>query len=798
MVRRIPDPRPRSSLPVEAASFVGRRHELAKIRTLLGNNRLVTLLGVGGVGKTRLALRAAHDLRRAFHDGVYVVNLAGLSDAGLLPQTTAAALGMRDDSPLQPTERLIEQLAERQVLIVLDNCEHLIDDCAMLVDAILCGCPDVRVLATSRTALQIEAECTLPLPPLSVPEAPENPDDPGGIVSAEALLASDAVELFTSRATACYPDFELTEDNAPAVAELCRRLDGIPLALELAAVRIRSLSVRQILDGLSDRYRLLTQGSRTALPRQRTLRSLMDWSYDLLTEEARLLWARVSVFAGSFELDAAEGICPDDALAREDVLDLLAELVDKSVLLRDERDGQARYRLLETIKEYGLNRLRASGELATLRQRHRDWYAGLTAHALTQLEDGEQIEAYHRLRAEQANLRAAFELCTASSDDARLGLRMAADLRHFWIMSGAFSEGRRWLEELLALAPAAPEAVGGLTAAGKLAVLQADVTEGRRLLARARTLATSTGQEMWLAEITHNEGIASLFHGDPATALTHFTESHDAHKKAGNDFGIMVALIQSAAARSLLGETSHALELCEECLEISTRHGDRWCAALAMWTQALLRWHWNEPKRAEALATETLAIKEAFDDRLGMAMAMELIAWVTEQHGQHARAATLLGAVQSAMRSVGATSLFKHLERGHAICEERTRAALGETWQTHVDKGAAMDTESAIDLALRRTAKPVVAHHGARLDDELTGREREIAQLVADGLSNRDIAAKLVISPRTAEKHVEKILTKLGLSSRTQIGVWFATGRQDDPTSSSYSRFHDRHHAVGA
>ncbi|MPY99006.1 MAG: LuxR family transcriptional regulator [Actinophytocola sp.] len=794
MVRRIPDPRLRSSsLPVEAASFVGRRHELTKIRTLLGNNRLVTLLGVGGVGKTRLALRAAHDLQRAFRDGVCVVDLAGLSDAGLLVQTTGAALGLRDDSPLPPIERLIDQLAERQVLIVLDNCEHLIDDCAALVDALLSHCQDVRVLATSRTALQIEAECTLPLPPLSVPDAPE--DDSDGTVSPEALLASDAVQLFTARASACLPDFELTEDNADAVAELCRRLDGIPLALELAAVRIRSLSVRQILDGLSDRYRLLTQGSRTALPRQRTLRSLMDWSYDLLTEDARLLWARISVFAGSFELDAAEGICPDDALPREDVLDLLAELVDKSVLLRDERDGQARYRLLETIKEYGLNRLRASGEQTTLRRRHRDWYAALTAHALTQLKDGEQIEAYHRLRAEQANLRAAFEFCITSADDARVGLGMATDLRHFWIMSGTLSEGRRWLVELLALAPDTPDAVGGLTSASKLAILQADVAEGRRLLARARVLATSTGQETWLAEITHNEGIASLFSGDPATALTHFTDALDGHKKAGNDFGIMVALIQSAAARSLLGETSHALELCEECLEISARHGDRWCAALAMWTQALLRWHWNEAERAETLAAETLAIKEAFDDRLGMAMAMELIAWVTEKRGQHARAATLLGAVQSAMRSVGTPSLFKHLERGHDSCLERTRAALGETWQTHIDKGAAMDIDSAIALALRRTTKPAVTHHADRQDDDLTSREREIAELVAQGMSNRDIAATLVISPRTAEKHVEKILTKLGLSSRTQIGVWFATGHQDDPAP---TRFADRHHPLGA
>ncbi|MQA60832.1 MAG: LuxR family transcriptional regulator [Actinophytocola sp.] len=760
-------------MPVEVSSFVGRRHELAKIRNLLAGHRLVTLLGVGGVGKTRLAIHAGRDLHRAFRDGVFLADLAGLTDATLLAQTVASSLGLRDDSPLPPEERLVELLAERQLLIVLDNCEHLVDDCARLLDTLLSACPEVRVLATSRTALQIDAECTLPVPPLSVPDA-------GDHRRPESLVSYEAVRLFTARATAGEPSFEITADNCTAVAELCRKLDGVPLAIELAAVRIRSLSAQQILEGLADRYRLLTQGSRAALPRQRTLRSLMDWSYGLLSEGARMLWARSSVFAHSFELDAAEGVCPDAELDRDDILDLLAELVDKSVLLREERAGRVRYRLLETVREYGLNRLRASGQLESVRQRHRDWYADLASEARAGLEDGTQVTWYHRLRSEHANLRAALDYCAATPAAARAGLKMAADLQHYWVMTGSFSEGRRWLRQLLAAEPDAPERVGGLTVSSKLAVLQADVAQGLGQLTEARTLAHSTGQEHWLADIAHTEGIASLFWGEPAGAVAHFAEALDGHKAAGNDFGFMLALIQSATARSLLGETGHALEQCEDCLAISRRHNDRWCAALAMWTQALLRWHWGDHARADTLAKETLRIKEEFGDRLGIAMAMEVIAWVAAKQGHHARAAQLLGAIESALSTVGATSLFRPLADDHAQCERETRAALGdEAWLEAFEKGASADFDAAVGMALRRSVRSPAPSPVPRQEGELTSREHEIAELVAKGLSNRDIAATLVISPRTAEKHVEKILSKLGLNSRTQIGVWVATGHTE-------------------
>lgn len=762
-------PRRYANLPVEVSSFVGRRHELAEIRHLLASYRLVTLLGVGGVGKTRLAVRAGRDLQRAFRNGVHLVDLAALPDASLLIPTVASALGMRDDSPRPPMDRLVDHLADQQMLIILDNCEHLLDACAVLVDTLLATCPELRVLATSRSALRIEAECTMPVPPLSLPSSTSNRGP-------EGLLRYESVRLFAARAAACIPTFTVSENNYRAVAELCRRLDGVPLAIELAAVRIRSLSVDQILKALSDRYRLLTQGSRAALPRQQSLRAMMDWSFDLLSDGAQKLWARASVFADSFELDAAEGVCPDEDMPTDAVLDLLAELVDKSVLIRDDHDAHVRYRLLDTVREYGLHRLSDSGELESVRRRHRDWYAEFAVRACIGLEDGSQVELYHRLRAEHPNIRVALDFCVSTPSEAATGLRMATDLQHCWVMRGSFSEGRRWLDQLLKLAPMATERVAGLAVAGKLAVLQGDAAEGLSQLEEARDLAVRSDDETWLADIAHAEGLAALFWGESANAVALFSEALERHRAAGRDFGVMLSLIQSATARSLLGDADRALESLDQCLEISTAHADRWCASMALWTQALIRWHWGDHTHADLLAKDSLRIKEEFGDRMGMAMAMEIIAWVAETQGHHARAAQLLGAIQTAWHSIGA-SLFKHMTDDHAKCEERARNALGAA--AFVDsfvKGRDLDFDEAVALALRRSVRtrppsPVPTH-----EPELTSRELEIAELVAKGLSNREIAATLVISPRTAEKHVEKILTKLGLSSRTQVGVWVATG----------------------
>src|SRR5215469_2038154 len=358
-----PEPRITGNLPAELTSFVGRRGELAEVRRLLAGSRLVTLTGIGGVGKTRLALRAAAGLRRAFRDGVWLVQLDQVRDEALVAQAVAGALGLQDRAGYPPAAALADYLAGRQLLLVLDNCEHVVDAVAKLADTLLRAAAGLRVLATSRESLNMTGESVLAVPPLAAPEA-------GRSLSVAELARFPAIGLFAERAAQVVAGFALTEANAAAVASICRRLEGLPLAIELAAAWLPVLSPEQIDVRLGDRLGLLTRAGRARPARQQTLRASIEWSYGLCSQPERLLWARCSVFAGGFELDAAEGVCADDRLAAGRVLDLLAALAGKSILTVEHREGGARYRLPETLREFGQERLHESGEDTTLRRRH--------------------------------------------------------------------------------------------------------------------------------------------------------------------------------------------------------------------------------------------------------------------------------------------------------------------------------------------------------------------------------------------------------------------------------------------
>src|SRR6516225_12050058 len=410
------------NLPAELTSFVGRRGELAEVRRLLAGSRLVTLTGVGGVGKTRLAVRAAAGLRRAFRDGVWLVQLDQLRDPALVAQAVAGALGLQDRAGYTPAAMLAEYLAGRQLLLVLDNCEHLVDAAAKLADLLLRAAAELRVLATSREALTMTGETVLAVPPLPVPEA-------GQPLTAAELGVVPAVRLFAARAAQVVTGFAVTEANAAAVAGICRRLEGLPLAIELAAARTPVLSAEQIEARLGDRLGLLTRGGRARPARQQTLRASIEWSYELCSPAERLLWARCSVFAGGFELDAAEDICADHRLAAGDVLDLLAALADKSILAVEHGEGVARYRLPEVLRECGQECLRESGEDTALRRRHRDWHEQLARRADTGWLSPQMMDWTARLFREHANVSAAQDFCQAEPGEAEAGLRIAL---HVW------------------------------------------------------------------------------------------------------------------------------------------------------------------------------------------------------------------------------------------------------------------------------------------------------------------------------------------------------------------------------
>ena len=761
-----------SELPAEVSSFIGRRHELARIHHALGGSRVVTLSGPGGVGKTRLALRVATDAVSGYPDGVRLVELAPVQEPGLVADTVVATLGLSVAPAVAPLEALVGHLRERGLLLVLDNCEHVRDAVAGLVSALLANCPRVRILATSRHSLEVPEEELLAVPPLPVPPPSREPRSP------EALLPYYAVLLFEERAKAVWPPFELTTENQADVAELVGRLDGVPLAIELAAARVRSLSAAQILDRLSDRFSLLTRGDRAASPRQQSLSALLDWSHDMLCAEEQLLWQRASVFAGSFDVTDLAAVAADEHLPSQLMAGLVDELAKKSILVREETPLGSRFHQLQSIKEYGLRKLADATHLQHLRDQHVAHYRNEAVEAGREMFGPSGVAWFRRLSAEHDDLRAALETCAAEGGPAEDGAVIVTALQHHWVMTGRFTEGRHWTRRLLAVVP--PAAAGRaalLVVSGRLAVLQGDVDEGRRLLQQSLAATTRPEDATWRAHALHGLALAALFWEEPAAARSMFEEALVLHRRGKDPFGVPLALIQLATLHAALGETEQAMAYAEECLELSAQSGEQWCAAMARWAQALAAWRDGRMARVRSYARDVLMLKKPFGDRLGMAMCLEVLAWAACVDQRHEEAARLLGAVRSALESVGG-GLFRTMQDGHDRCVAHTRGALGKpTYDRLVSEGATLRFEDAVAIALGSEADlergPVLVQAtSGRQVPRLTRREWEVARLVAQGLSDRQIADQLVLARRTAEGHVQRALRKLGFTSRQQLAGW--------------------------
>ncbi|MFG2002958.1 ATP-binding protein [Spirillospora sp. NPDC048911] len=761
---------------------MGRRREIADVRQLLTRSRVVTLTGPGGVGKTRLASRVAADVRRAFPDGVWLVELAALQNSELLVQTVIDTLEIQDRTSRSPMRVLIDHLRDRRALLVLDNCEHLLGETAVLAGELLRAAPDLRILATSRQALGIVGEQTMGVPPMPLPGSGQQ--DP----AADALAGSDAVRLFTDRAVAVLPGFTLTDDNRGVVERIVRRLDGIPLGIELAAVRLRVLSIGQLYDRLDDRFRLLSAGSRTVMPRHQTLRALIDWSHALCTEQERLLWARASVFADGLDLDAAEVVCAGDGIDRDEIIDLVAGLVDKSVLIREEQPSRVRYRLLETIRQYGLDRLRESGEEARLRRAHRDYYRDLAVHAQREWFGPDQVTWFERLRSEHGNLRTALDLCFATPGEHAQALIMTTALRYYWIAAGFLREGRTWVERGLASPGASPGASDALDASdaapddvralalcmlARLAILLNDFAAAESVLDESRALAERLGDRAIIAQVRYVSGLAALFQEKLPDALTLLTEAtYDWYGELGDEMGMVNSMMYLAIARSFLGDSGGAVALFEECLRRCGARGEHWFTSYAKCGYGLEVWRQGDPARAIELEHESIRLKEPFNDGLGIALCVEVLAWIAADEDDCERAALLLGVLGPLWRSVGG-SLFHYLRTFHENCERKARDRLGaRRFDSIMARGAGLDLRQAVAVALGETAPVDEPSGAAGTESPLTPRELETARLVARGLTNKEIAAALVISRRTAEGHIEHIMNKLGFKSRTQIAVW--------------------------
>ncbi|WP_405656274.1 LuxR C-terminal-related transcriptional regulator [Streptomyces sp. RK9] len=742
-------------LPVERTSFVGRAAEIARVRAAFAQAPLVTLVGPGGVGKSRTALRAAEGLGDRFPDGVWLAELSGLRDPELVPATVAAVLELPEQVGMEPLDAVVAHLRGRRLLIVLDTCEHLVDACAMLCDVLLREAADACVLATSRQPLDVPGEQCLSLAPL----APE-----------------DAVELFVQRATAVAPGFTAGEDNQAQLSALVGRLDGIPLALELAAVRLRAVPLSHLVARLDQRFGVLTGGRRTAPARHQTLRTAIDWSYELCLPRERELWARLSVFAGSFELATAEQVCGGGEPAPDDVLETLVGLVDKSVV-QHLGAGTGRYRLLDTLRAYGAERLAEADGAAGVREAHFAYYRRLGQRLWDDLLTDAQAELFRTMRAEVTDVRAALGYAFATPGRARQGLWLAAQLAPFWRAAGTLSEGRYWIDKGLDLVPEdCWERAWGLLLGGVLGVWSGDLEAAPGRFARAREVAGRCGEERVLLFAEPYIGAMRALGGEVEEGLAALERGRLRIVAAGDALGIGVVHYEAALLRAVLGDIDGALALCGTGLARLEGTGDRQLYASTLTVQGIILWLAGRHEDSAPPLRQALDAVSEVGDVLVAALCCLGLGWHAAGQKRYVRAAWLLGYAESARRLTGdPVAMLPSLLEEQESTQLAVRDALGDTaFERWHGLGARMTGTEILqsvraDVDAPTSARGVPGARRARATDSLTPREREVAELVAGGLSNREVAERLVISKRTADTHVERILTKLGLRSRAEI-----------------------------
>jgi predicted ATPase/DNA-binding CsgD family transcriptional regulator len=843
------------NLPAEPNSFIGRERDLSDLAKMLGEVRALTLSGPGGIGKTRLAVQLA---RMVIGDGAgpgdldeaWLVELADWH--GPVAQQVANTLGIREEPGVGLAQTLAEALRSRRLLLILDTCEHQVSDCALLVQLLLARCPWLRIIATSREPLRVRGETVWRVPPLDLP-----PDDATG----DELAGHEAVRLFAARAAGARPGFTLTAANTASVARLCRTLDGIPLGIELSAARVRALSVEQIEGRLRDRFQLLNSGDRTAPLRQQTLRATVDWSYELLDSAEQMLLRRLAVFSG-WNLDMAEQVCSDDAIPAGAVLGLLISLIDKSLVVLDgEAAGDARYRLLDTIREYAAERLDAAGEKDALSLRQRDCILALVEHtSATMFSRGEppwpvRREIFRRGIAEYGNFRLALETSLAHAH-AEAGLRLCIGLRNMWVPHGDAREAATWLDRFGVLPPEdageVPAQVRGraLAVRAEIAFDLQDYDTLERCATESLELARAGGDDFPVPTALRVLSQAAARAGRTDEAVARIDEAIAAAAAAGNDWEAGLTLAAKAAVALRQGKLKSAQRAYEAALEVLSDN-NRWGVAQVCYgmgtlarargdSEAGVRYYadaleifreldaWPEIARCQAglgwiaitgadyaqaqrSLAENLRLNQICGQRLGIARGLEACAVLAAAQQQPERAARLAGAACQLRESLGhGTGIGPRIEQ----VLDFARGQLGTSAAALFAEGRELATEEAIGFALgagqsapgpagaaepawtdpSRTARPDSALNGSALNrsalngsalgsaagggaghrapSPLTPREHEIVLLIAQGLSNREIADELVISPATAARHVANILAKLGFTSRTQVAAW--------------------------
>jgi predicted ATPase/class 3 adenylate cyclase len=672
-----------NNLPRQLTTFIGREREIAEAKRLLAETHLLTITGPGGSGKTRLSLEIGARLLSEYPDGVWLVEFAHLADPARVPQVLATALSVREEADRPLLVTLVDHLRPKRVLLLLDNCEHLIDACAGLADTLLRGCPEVKILPSSREALGLTGEVVFRVPPLSLPDSRLVP-------ALERLAEYEAVRLFVDRAIAVKPDFTLTDDTAAAVVQICRRLDGIPLAIELAAARVRTLSVQQITAHLDERFRLLTGGSRTALPRHQTLRGLIDWSYGLLSEAERELFRRVSVFVGGWTLEASVAVCAGVDVDRYDIVELLGRLVDKSLCLIDGEGSDPRYRLLETIRQYGFEKLAETSEGQVVRARHRDFYLGFAEDAEPRLQGPEQVAWLQRLEADHDNLRAALRW-SLDCDETEAALRLGSALSLFWDTHGYVREGREWLDELLAHARERPtstvtarRALGKvLDAASRTRARWSEFPQATEFLTQGLAVWRELGDKRGIAEALNNLAVGATQSGDRVRARVLVAESLALFRELSDKRGTAHALNNLAEILRGDGDLPGARALFEESVPLFEAIEERRGLSHALDNLGGILTAQGDYGPAEALYSRSRRLAEELGDNHAVATALRSLGGVAHHRGDHERARSCYEDSVARFREMGdgfclAKSLIGYALTSHEMGDHEQARVLGD------------------------------------------------------------------------------------------------------------------------
>jgi predicted ATPase/DNA-binding CsgD family transcriptional regulator len=723
-------------------TFVGRRDELTRLRALLAGGRLVTITGPGGGGKTRLAEELVTGLARSLNGGVAFAYLAGASDPVEVGDILAAAVGLRGSG--EPASVLAEYLQPRRFLVILDNCEHVRAAAAELVTRLLAECPDLTVLATSRRPLLVPGEQLFPIEGL--------PEDP-------------AVTLFVDRVRLASPSFVLGEGQRSLVADLCARLDGMPLAIELAAARLRHLGLTELVARLTGRLGDLGSTDSTAPARQRTLRGAIDWSHDLLDDPQRVLWRRLSIFAGGFTLGAAEAVAALPPLRRADVEPLLGDLVDRSMVAFDLANG--RYRLIEAMREYGLERLREAGEDVELAVRHRSWILELAEAFNRHWWGPDQARALDEISAEAANLRAALESCRATSAG-ETGLRIATASLWYWMTRASHAEAARWLVPLLDHASDPVLGARAFVATAWIAVLSARLDVATTLLDRAQVFAAHGGDpavEGYIRVVTSLLRISELRPAE-AVELARATLEDPLADPICRSW----AQLELGIVAFLAGDLSGCTRVTDQALEACRAAGESWTRVPHLHLLAGATWQLGDAAGARSLLLEALRIDRRLDDIWHRSWTIESLGWMTVDLGRYEHAARLLGIAAACWEFTG-SALTAPWQRFHDAAVAELARRLGPArLARELEAGKRLDQVRALSYALEDVENGPVAAGPSRV----SARELEVAALVAEGLGNREIGQRLYLSPRTVETHVEHLMDKLGVGSRAEIAAWHA------------------------